>query len=609
MPLIRGKHDTYPQGCAPRVDRMTGMSPRFALLSLLLLFVTAPLRAADIAGDWHGEIDLPQTKLEIQVQLKNDAGAWTGTISIPAQMLRNYALSPVGMEGDRVTFAMPDIPGDPTFTGTVSTDGATIAGEMTQGGQTFPFTLARGAITKPGHTPNHGVPGEGLVGHWQGTLQAGPMELRLALHVTQDDLGDLSATLDSLDQNAFGIPIDHVALNETTVILKLEGINATYDGALSAEGAEIVGTWSQGATRPLTFYRLAGKPELRRPQEPTGELPYDVEDVRFPNENAGISLAGTLTLPQGEGPFPAVILVTGSGAQDRDESLMGHRPFLVLADHLTRRGIAVLRYDDRGVAESEGDFSAALQADFAGDAHAALTYLRTRDEIDANRLGVIGHSEGGIVAPRVASEDDDVSFIVLLAGVGVPLEELLQRQLSDILTVAGAPESVIEEQLTLHRQIVRLAHEQGDTPEARAEAARLLNESVSKLTEAQRKAMGVTNEMIKMQVRTMFSPWYRELSAYDPRPWLMKVDCPVLAINGELDMQVAADDNLEAIRAALEAGHNPPATITKLPGLNHLFQPATTGGMHEYAQIETTIDPSALNAISDWIETQVARER
>jgi dipeptidyl aminopeptidase/acylaminoacyl peptidase len=297
---------------------------------------------------------------------------------------------------------MLNIPGDPVFDGRLSEDGKHLAGDFTQNGKTAPFALERAeAKQRSGETPSHGLPGVGLLGHWQGSLRPGaaPIELRLVLHVIDGGGGVLKATLDSLDQGANGIPISSITLTNGEVHLELADIQASFQGKFSTDGSEIVGTWKQGALEAgLVFKRLSTSPKLSRPQEPRRPFPYDEEEVKFAGAAPGVILAGTLTRPHGAGPFPGVILLSGSGAQDRDETLMGHKPFLVLADYLANKGIAVLRFDDRGYAHSTGDFAKATHEDFAADAEAAFNFLRKQVGIDPARVGLCGHSEGALRA-------------------------------------------------------------------------------------------------------------------------------------------------------------------------------------------------------------------
>jgi uncharacterized protein len=579
------------------------------LIGILFLAETTIARAAaqpDPAGHWEGAIALPGTALQVRLDFERGADqSWRGTVDIPIQGLRGFKLDPVKVDGAALQFAMPGIPGNPEYNGRLAEDGKTIRGEFAQAGQKFPFTLER--KPKPavpaGQTPSRGVPGRGLAGHWQGSLKPTPViELRLAMEITNVAFGGLGGAMMSVDQG--NVPIPLTALTESNGLIHLEGksVGGVFEGQLSSDGAEMSGDWKQSGTAlPLTFKRLAAAPSFHRPQEPKKPYPYTEEEVVVENKVAGIKLAGTLTLPRGTGPHPAVVLITGSGAQDRDEAIMGHRPFLVLADHLTRQGIATLRCDDRGFGKSTGRFAGATDADFVEDALAQVAYLRARREVDPTRLGLAGHSEGGTVAPRAATKSPDVAFIVLMAGVGVPMEQLLLRQARDIALVMGASEETVARNAALQRAIFRVVREQKDAKQAEVMLRKLFRDQTSELTTGQRSALGLSDAAAEGQIKMALSPWFREILNYDPASTLRAVKCPVLAINGERDLQVAAKENLSALRAALAAGGNRNVETLELPGLNHLFQTCQTGAVAEYGQIEETFNPAAMKLISDWI--------
>ncbi len=429
-----------------------------------------------------------------------------------------------------------------------------------------------------------------LVGDWQGTLSAGGMELRLVIHITRGADGQLSATLDSIDQGATGIPVTSVAVKDNVLTLTVASIGGTFDGIINANGT-IDGVWAQGPGRiPLLFTRaVPGSAfEIKRPQQPAPPYPYREEEVEVSNAAAGVTLAGTLTIPRGAGPFPAVLLITGSGPQDRDESLMGHRPFLVLADHLTRQGIAVLRTDDRGVGRSTGQFQTATMVDFAGDAEASVAYLRSRQEIDASTIGLLGHSEGGVVAPMLAARGRGIAFIVLLAGTGVPGGEVLIAQSRLVGRAMGAPAAIVEQNIAILSDSLAIVREGGDEETLKTN---LRNQLGTVMPPSQ----------AEPQIAMLTSPWFRHFVTYDPADALRQVTCPVLALNGARDLQVPPDQNVPAIRRALEAGGNTRIVVEILPGLNHLFQTAETGSPAEYATIEETISPAVLQIVSDWI--------
>jgi pimeloyl-ACP methyl ester carboxylesterase len=564
---------------------------------------------ASAAGHWEGAITLPGTSLDVRVDLEEAAGRWAGTIEIPAQGLRGLALGGVAVEGSAVTFAMPGIPGAPTFTGTVAADRTTITGTFTQGGQAFPFRLARTARTG-GETPE-GVAGKGFAGHWQGALKPSPvMELRLVLEIADAASGSPTGIMISVDQGGVRVPLTMLTDDNGAVRVEASGIRAVFEGVMNANGSEISGQWRQGGNAlPLAFRRLASAPTFSRPQDPTRPFPYEEEEVTFANPQANITLAGTFTRPRGAGPHPAVVLIGGSGPQDRDEALMGHRPFLVLADHLTRQGIAVLRYDDRGVGRSTGSFRAATHDDFVADTLAAVNWLKTRSDIDPARIGLVGHSEGGLAAPLAAvKQPGDIAFLVLLAGPGVPMEDLLVRQSQDLARIMGVDRDFLEQNSASQRAMFALLKEDTDSATLEDPLRALVQQQVVALTDEERKALGYTDAMMESQIQMVLTPWFRQLLAYDPRPVLRQVKVPVLALNGEKDLQVAARPNLAGMQEALTAGGNTEVSTRELPGLNHLFQTATTGSVAEYGVIEETFNPAALEAISEWIRRRTGLE-
>jgi pimeloyl-ACP methyl ester carboxylesterase len=337
--------------------------------------------------------------------------------------------------------------------------------------------------------------------------------------------------------------------------------------------------------------RQAAGTTLRRPQEPVPPFPYNSEEATV--VSGDLRLAGTFTWPRQGGPFAAVVLLTGSGPQDRDEALFGHKPFLVLSDYLTRNGIAVLRLDDRGTGKSTGNFKEAGLPEFTADAIAAVQWLKTRKEVIPSKIGLVGHSEGGAVGPLAAIRCRDVAFLVMMAGPGVGFEALLEEQAAALMRAAGAPETTIEANRKLQTRMFAILR---DEPDAQKATQRLSSLASELKTSSPQQAAAVEAE-----APALVGPELRSAFAYDPQATLRGVECPVLAINGALDRQVSADQNLSAIAAALAAGHNRDYTVEKLPGLNHLFQTARTGALSEYAQIDETISPRALHVIADWI--------
>jgi pimeloyl-ACP methyl ester carboxylesterase len=442
-------------------------------------------------------------------------------------------------------------------------------------------------------------PAQRFVGDWQGPLRVGGLVLRLGFTFTADSAGRLAGTLTSIDQGGVRLPVT-VTVRGDSIRAESAPAQAAFTGRLVAADS-IDGAWSQGGQSfPLGLKRVAAVTVAHRPQEPKPPFPYRQEEVTFASA-PGVTLAGTLTLPQGTGPFPAVVLVTGSGAQNRDEEILGHKPFAVLADHLTRQGIAVLRYDDRGFARSSGYFVDATSGDFADDALAAVRYLGTRREVAPRKIGIAGHSEGGMIAPMVAVRSPEVAFLVLLAGTGLPGDSILKMQGRLLARAAGLSPETIELSSRAQSRMYAVAKKGGDSAAVRARLRQIGAEAWAEMTEEQRRASQMTPAAMEANIAQVSGPWFRYFLAYDPRPTLRRVRVPVLALNGSLDLQVPPKENLAAIAAALRAGGNRDVRTIELPGINHLFQTATTGAPAEYAQIEETMSPAVLNAVSAWI--------
>ena len=447
------------------------------------------------------------------------------------------------------------------------------------------------------------ITAQDITGQWNGVLNVQGTQLRLVFNVSKSDIG-YSSTMDSPDQGANDIPVTNTTFANSKIIFEVTNAGIKYSGELKEN--EIVGTFKQGGLEiPMNLSRkVIEKEEAKRPQEPSKPYPYYSEEVTFQNEKANVSLAGTLTLPEKEGNFPVVILITGSGPQNRDEELLGHKPFLVISDYLTKNGIGVLRYDDRGVAESTGDFKTATSADFATDVESAIDYLKTRKEINKSKIGLVGHSEGGLIAPIVAADSKDVSFIVLLAGTGIRGDKLLLLQQELISKASGVSEKEIEKLIETNARLFEIVVKSDDNEKLKADLTNEINEIYKNDTTAEIPNGMTKDEFISMQIDQITSPWMQYFMKFDPATALEKVKCPVLAVNGEKDLQVPPKENLTAIKNALEKGGNKNVTTIEFPDLNHLFQECETGSPAEYSTIEQTFSPTALEAITSWIKIQ-----
>lgn len=433
-------------------------------------------------------------------------------------------------------------------------------------------------------------------GHWEGSIALPGAALAVLVDLNYD--GAWSGTADIPVQGAKGLPLTRIRIADAGIEFSLAGIpgDPTFVGKLIQ--GKISGTFTQGGQSFAFDLGRIRIPPLTRFQEPQPPFPYEVSEVTY--ANGPITLAGTLTSPSQGGPFPAVVLISGSGPQDRNEEVMGHKPFLVLADHLTRAGIAVLRVDDRGVGGSSGSVSEATSQDFAGDVLAGVAFLKSRPRIDAKRIGLIGHSEGGIIAPIAASRSGDIAFVVMLAGTGVPGDEVLRHQMSRIARASGMDEGKLRTILDEQDKLLSLVEAGADDKAVREQLRKLVSAQLGEATSGSMLEDGVNQAMVQMG-----SPWFRFFLQYDPRAALRNVRVPVLVLNGELDLQVDPAQNVPEIRKALEEAGNKEYTVTVLPGLNHLFQKAGTGSPLEYDAIEETMNPAALDAVREWILARV----
>lgn len=431
---------------------------------------------------------------------------------------------------------------------------------------------------------------EGIIGDWKGVMETGSIDLRTTVHISGEDQA-LTGKIDLLDQSMLGLLITHVVFADST--LQFDFNTYHYAGRLQADGT-IKGKLVQpGIEMEMDLER--GEWVVVRSQTPKAPFPYTVTEVSYPNAQAeGVTLAGTLTVPDNAKNYPVVILSSGSGPQNRDSELLMHKPFWIIADYLGRHGIGVLRYDDRGVGASTGKYAMATSADFATDVLAGVQYLKSRSDLPISKIGLMGHSEGGIIVPMVAVQSSDVDFIILLAGTGVRGDLLLAEQTELVMRSSGSPEDEIAKSRKSNYDIYRIIVKSRSMKQAKDKIEKYMAQAAktdTSITEANTKAM----------ISQINNVWFRFFLKYDPALTLEKVKCPVLAVNGDKDVQVPAEMNLTAIAAALQKGGNTDYKTQSFPGLNHLFQHCTTCSVNEYGVLEETISPEVLEAVVGWI--------
>jgi pimeloyl-ACP methyl ester carboxylesterase len=429
-------------------------------------------------------------------------------------------------------------------------------------------------------------------GDWIGEMNSG---FKVRIHIEKSGAGFTGKLINPSGNETV---LDQVTSDGTRLRFMVAKLSLTYDGVWNEQENLWKGNLTFQQVYALTL-RRASAAELapavhKRPQEAairSSPAPYANTDVEFQNAAAHNRLAGTLSVPKGTGPFPAVVLISGTGHNTRDEDVWGHKVFLVLADALARKGVAALRYDKRGVGGSSGDFDSATTADFTSDAEAAAAWLRKQPEIDPRRIGLLGHSEGGIIAPAIAAGDKDIAFVVMIAGPCIRGDKLFELQSALTAKVYGAPDDYIAKRKAfdkrLYAAVVSAPSELVARDRAKALVAQGLADKIVDANEAENLAHDVT------------TPWERYFLAYDPAPTLARVNVPVLVLNGSLDVQVPAKEDLAPAREALK--NNPCAVVMELRGMNHLLQDAKTGAPNEYNEIEMTISPEALEIITGWV--------
>jgi pimeloyl-ACP methyl ester carboxylesterase len=419
--------------------------------------------------------------------------------------------------------------------------------------------------------------------------------------------------------SAWDVPaqgVKNIASSATTITgnsisILIAAIKVEFVGAITADSKKIDGTWKQsGMDFPVSFEPMNAadaEKTVTKPQTPKAPFPYEVEDITYTGAKTKITYGTTLTYPKGKQKVPVIILITGSGKQDRDESILGHQPFAVLADYFTKQGYAVLRVDDRGAGKTTGDFSQSTSEDFAQDVEEHLAYLKTKPFIDIHKIGLCGHSEGGMIAPMVAARNKDIAFVMLMAGPGIPITDLMLYQNKAVLLASGIDTKVVEAYLPLYKKLVISISNAKDYEVALQQSLTILQQWRKDTNpDYVKQSTNITDdasekEFAQTMTKSLSTKWWQFFMNYNPQSNLEKVKCPVLAINGGADIQVVSKPNLDGIAAALKKGHNAKGTTKEFAGLNHLFQKCQACTVAEYGQIETTIEPEVLQYMGDWL--------
>ena len=477
------------------------------------------------------------------------------------------------------------------------------------------FTLSVVLISIASHAQN-------ITGTWQGNLNINGNEIPLVFHIVKDSTGKLAVSFDSPVQKAYNLPCSDVFIKEDSVILLMAILKGKYAGKLSVDKKQLTGTWYQGAgVLPLTLNKTSDAvilKEIKRPQTPKPPYSYNSQEVTYFNADKSISFGATITYPKIDSniryikapTYPAVILITGSGQQDRDETIFGHKSFAIIADYLTKKGFVVLRVDDRGMGKTTGNFAKSTSADFAKDIEAGIDFLKTLAYIDRNKIGLIGHSEGGMIAPIVATRRSEIKYIVLLAGPGIPIVDLMTEQVEAVSASTGDAPTKVKAISSLFRQISVEVNKTKDSITLYKNVTIIVDEWAKSIDNSILAALGLTDKVSREkyttnQLAAVTSPWYKYFLSFNPQPYLQKLTCKVLALNGEKDIQVIAKSNLAGIKKSLKKSKSRQYDVIEIPGLNHLFQTCKKCTADEYGELEESFSPKALEIIGNWLNKNV----
>jgi len=568
-----------------------------AMLAMTICLIrTTPSYAQDndnIQAYWMGNLKI-NTGEEIRIAfniLQASDNNYSATIDVPDQHAFGIPVSLIEMKNNSLLLKSNALAA--VYEGVFNSKEMMIEGSFIQG-DTTQLTMVPMDLNS-------------IEGIWMGPVKIeGGEVIRMLFEISTDEEGKYSAEFGVPDQGAMGLPVEKIEYAQENLNIEIPKFGIGYQGTLGDNGLSISGLLIQGDTVELVLARYGQMPDLtkkevvvERPQTPVAPYPYIEEEVIFENIPANVKLAGTLTLPDTKNSSPAVILIHGSGRNDRNGTGMG--TFHLLADYLTRQGVAVLRYDKRGAGESTGDYGQSTTHDFASDVKAGIEFLKNDSRINPELIGLIGHSEGGVIAPLVASEYEEVAFMVLMAGLGQTFGEAAAYMRTDYAYSIGKTDneaSVYEEWYT---RFYEIASVEDDTVQRKMK----IQEAYHKLPEAEKLVIGWTEEDLVREVKGTYWIWFEEALRLEPQKYLNESACPTLAITGEKDRQANPGQNLPLIEKGLKEGICEDYTIEEMPGLNHLFQTAETGAVSEYERIPEIIAPMALETISDWIVERV----
>jgi uncharacterized protein len=463
---------------------------------------------------------------------------------------------------------------------------------------------------------------QNITGTWEGSLNVQGNQIPIVFHISKDSANKLIASFDSPSQHAFNLPCSEVILKDDSVNLIMPIIKGKYTGLLSKDNKQVDGFWFQGpGSLPLSITKTsetAVVKEHKRPQTPKPPFPYNSDDVVYMNADKSLQYGATLTYPKTDSinlsanakTYPAVLLITGSGQQDRDENLFDHKPFAIIADYLTRNGFAVLRVDDQGIGKSTGNFGQATTADFAKDVEASLDFLEKQSMVNKEKIGLIGHSEGGMIAPMVADERKEIEFIVLLAGPGIPIIDLMQQQMEAVSLSEGSSPA----EAKAGGQLMHIVWEEAVKNEDSATTVKNIRMKIDTwsktldtgtLAKIKKNNTSAINSQIAQAMSLLNGKWYKYFISFNPQPYLQKLNCKVLALNGSKDVQVVAEPNLNGIRSSLKKSKSPEYEVIEIPGLNHLFQTCIKCSPSEYNDLEESFSPKALDIMGNWLQKNV----